>query len=113
MKDGLIFIWVEKELVHDVIKFMEDQAFFYVENVCYVMLDQTQKAGKLRPRLGKVKLFIVLIFENVAVDGTRRIDISSSYVSEPYQYLRKSKKTLLIFRRTSDKKAKCTLELRH
>lgn len=40
MKDGLVFIWVEKEIISDVIKAMEAQDLMYVENVCYVMLDQ-------------------------------------------------------------------------
>lgn len=40
MKDGLVFIWVEKEHICDIIKTFEAQDFFYVENVCYVMLDQ-------------------------------------------------------------------------
>lgn len=39
MKDGLVFIWVEKEIISDLIKCFEAQDFFYVENVCYVMLD--------------------------------------------------------------------------
>ena len=56
------------------------------------MLDQTKKAE---------------------VDATREIDITDSYVYENGMYLRKTKKTLLIFRRISQKKAKCTLELKH
>ena len=47
MKDGLVFIWVEKEIISDIIKCFEEQDFFYVENVCYVMLDQNKKRGKL------------------------------------------------------------------
>jgi hypothetical protein len=39
MKDGLVFIWVEKEIISDLIKVFEDQDFTYVENVCYIMLD--------------------------------------------------------------------------
>jgi tRNA1(Val) A37 N6-methylase TrmN6 len=46
MKDGLLFIWVEKEIIADLIKCFEDQDFFYVENVCYIMLDQNKKQGK-------------------------------------------------------------------
>ena len=92
MKDGLVFIWVEKELIYDVMKCFEMHDFTYVENVCYIMLDQNKKQ---------------------AIDESRDIDISDSYVREQSQYLRKSKKTLLIFRRMSQKKAKCTLELRH
>ncbi len=48
MKDGLVFIWVEKEVISKVIKHMERQDIQYVENVCYVMLDQNQKQGKCR-----------------------------------------------------------------
>lgn len=47
MKDGLVFIWVEKEIIFDVINYMEKQDILYVENVCYIMLDQTYKKSKL------------------------------------------------------------------
>jgi hypothetical protein len=40
MKDGILFIWVEKEFTNDVIVFFESQGFAYVENLCYVMLDK-------------------------------------------------------------------------
>ena len=63
MKDGLVFIWVEKELICDLIKCFEAQDFFYVENVCYVMLDQMKKKG---------------------IDDSRDIDISDSFVREDY-----------------------------
>jgi tRNA1(Val) A37 N6-methylase TrmN6 len=63
MKDGLVFIWVEKELICDLIKCFEAQDFFYVENVCYVMLDQIKKKG---------------------IDDSRDIDISDSFVREDY-----------------------------
>jgi len=49
----------------------------------------------------------------LAIDDSRQIDISSSFVHEKSDFIRKTKKTLLIFRRMSQKKAKCTLELRH
>lgn len=42
MKDGILFIWVEKEFTNDVILFFEQQGFAYVENLCYVMLDKAQ-----------------------------------------------------------------------
>ena len=92
MKDGLVFIWVEKEYIFDLIKCFEKLDFFYVENVCYVMLDQIRKKE---------------------IDDSREIDINDSFVRQEYQFLKKTKKTLLIFRRMSQKKAKCTLELRH
>ena len=39
MKDGMIFIWVEKEYISDIIVHLESMGFYYVENVCYVMLN--------------------------------------------------------------------------
>lgn len=92
MKDGLVFIWVEKEYISQLIKCFESQDFIYVENMCYVMLDQNMKED---------------------TDCTRQINIEDSFVHENSTFLRKSKKTLLIFRRMSNKKATCTLELRH
>jgi hypothetical protein len=46
MVDGLIFVWVEKEIILPVIKFFESQDLIYVENVCWVMLDQTKRKCK-------------------------------------------------------------------
>lgn len=92
MKDGLLFIWVEKEYLSQIIKVLEEQDFVYVENMCYVMLDQNKKEE---------------------IDATRLINIEDAFVHEDYKYIKKSKKTLLIFRRTSNKKGPCTLELRH
>ena len=92
MKDGLVFIWVEKEYISRLIKCFEAQDFFYVENMCYVMLDQNKKDE---------------------IDKTRHTNINDSFVLEKSTFLRKSKKTLLIFRRMSNRKACCTLELRH
>ena len=63
------------------------------------------------------------------IDATKDIDITQSFVREKnteptnlsqakkdktdYGFINKSKKTLLIFRRMSNPKSKCTLELRH
>lgn len=44
--DGLVFVWVEKEIIFDIIRILEKQDLIYVENVCWVMLDQTKRAGK-------------------------------------------------------------------
>jgi len=46
MTDGILFIWVEKEYIMDVVRFLEDQEFYYVENMCWVMLDETMREGK-------------------------------------------------------------------
>lgn len=46
MQDGILFIWVEKEYIMEVANFLEEQDFYYVENMCWVMLDETMKDGK-------------------------------------------------------------------
>ena len=48
MVDGLVFVWVEKEIISEMIKIMEKQDLTYVENVCWVMLDETKRKGKLQ-----------------------------------------------------------------
>lgn len=47
MKDGMLFIWVEKEYIFDVICHLENENFYYVENVCWVMLDESMRKGNL------------------------------------------------------------------
>ena len=39
MKEGMLFIWTEKELIAQIINHFEPQGFTYVENMVYVMLD--------------------------------------------------------------------------
>jgi len=46
MTDGLVFIWVEKEIIYYITKFMENQGFNYVENFVWVMLDPAKRACK-------------------------------------------------------------------
>ena len=47
MSDGLVFIWVPKgKCLSDTIKVFVNKDFYYVENVCFVMLDETKKSGK-------------------------------------------------------------------
>lgn len=45
MVDGILFIWVEKEYIMEVCKFLEGQEFYYVENMCWVMLNEEMKDG--------------------------------------------------------------------
>lgn len=45
MEDGLVFVWVEKELISDVIKVLEKKNLVYVENVAWVTLDNSKKEG--------------------------------------------------------------------
>lgn len=105
MQDGILFIWVEKEYIMDVCKFLEGQDFYYVENMCWVMLDENMKAGKIN------------IFDNlIEVEKTQTQDATPAFVREDYTFLKKSKKTLLMFRRMSKvdgENGHAKLELRH
>lgn len=78
MIDGLVFVWVEKEILSPVIKILEKQDLIYVENVCWVMLDETKRQQ---------------------VDDAKTSDVSPAYIRDNYTYIKKSHKTLLIFRR--------------
>ena len=53
MKDGMLFIWVEKEYISAIIKHLETMNLFYVENVCYVMIDREMEKGKLEREGGE------------------------------------------------------------
>lgn len=89
MRDGMIFIWVEKEYIYDIVTHLESQNFFYVENVCYVMIDKNMEK--------EVRNFAT-------------IDATPAFITEDYTYLKKCHKSLLMFRRTS---SDGRLELRH
>lgn len=89
MKDGMLFVWVEKEYIYEIVVHLETMNFFYVENVCYVMIEPTMEK--------EVRNFAT-------------IDATPAFVHEDYTYLKKSHKSLLMFRRTS---ADGKLELRH
>ena len=65
------------------------------------MLDETKRRGK-----SDLDFLI-----NLEVDEKKTTDVSSAYVRDNYNYIKKSHKTLLIFRRF--KKGSNTLELRH
>ena len=47
LSEGMLFVWVEKEYIMDVVLFFEEQNFYYVENMCWVMLDEKMKKGNL------------------------------------------------------------------
>lgn len=48
MREGILFIWVEKELMYEIIVMFEAQGFSYVENACHVMLDRSQRESTLK-----------------------------------------------------------------
>lgn len=92
MRDGILFIWVEKELILEIIEFLGTQHFEYIENLCYVMLDPEQR------------------------ESTKKInttDATSAIARESYRFLNKSHRTLLMLRRNNKSATGPPLELRH
>ena len=92
LRDGIIFIWVQKELIFSVIKVLESQNFEYVENLCHVMLDP--KYFEATKRIGNT-------------------DATPAIYREPYRFLNKSHRTLLMLRRNIRRQDEQPLELRH
>jgi hypothetical protein len=64
----------------------------YVENVCWVMLDESKREG-----ISIINNFKYYIY--IEVDASMSIDVSPAYVRDESSFIRKSKKTLLMFRR--------------
>jgi len=97
MREGILFVWTEKELMYEIIQHFESMGFYYVENLCYVMLDPSQ------------------------VKSTKEInttDATSAIAREDYMFITKSHRTLLMLRRTQATGQKgsapsAALELRH
>ena len=48
MKEGMLFIWAEKELISEILDHFEPQGFEYVENMVYVMLDSEMRQRKCK-----------------------------------------------------------------
>ena len=45
MKEGLIFVWVERELLGEVIDYFEDKGIKYVENLVWVKLNPKKQSN--------------------------------------------------------------------
>lgn len=80
MKDGIVFLWIEKELIAEIIKIMEQKDFYFIESLCWVMLDETKRHE---------------------VEATCSININPAIVRNDSAYIKSSKKTMLMFRRYS------------
>lgn len=79
MRDGILFIWAEKELIYEIVIHFEKQGFAYVENVTYCMLDKKEQRST--------------VLRNTT-------DATPAIARKNYDFLNKSHKTLLMLRRT-------------
>ena len=68
LSNGMLFCWIEKEILADFIEFWESQKFYFVESVCWVMLDPDRLPGMFRAR------------SPAEIEGREGIDISSALV---------------------------------
>lgn len=78
MKDGILFVWAEKELIYEIIVHFETQGFAYIENLCHVMLDPAERDS-------------VVAYNNT--------DATPAIARKGYQFLNRSHRTLLMLRR--------------
>lgn len=101
MKEGLIFIWVERDMMSEVIEYFEEKGIKYVENMIWVKLNSKNKSSKS-----------YLKSDSVSQNPSNLFDVTDLYSDETYEYFAKSKMTLLIFRKFRPNNQR-TLELRH
>ena len=47
MKEGLVFIWVERDFMSEVIDFFEDKGIKYVENLIWIKLNPKNQTSNL------------------------------------------------------------------
>lgn len=104
MKEGLIFVWTEKEYISDLVYYFEEMGIKYVENLVWVALNPENKSNH------------PLRINNNFIDKSSLtadpFNINDLFKSESYTSFTKSSLTLLIFRKflPSNKRY---LELRH
>jgi len=94
VQEGIIFVWVEKEIMSEVLVHMDFQGFNYIENVCWVHLDKSRK-------------------EFVAKQKTMNVSQCYWLDTAANKILKKAHRTLLMFRRNSTAANAVRLELRH
>ena len=88
MNEGLIFIWVERDLLSDVINYFENIGIKYVENIIWIKLNPTFQQSK--------KVYQIDLNSS---NSNNLFNINDMYNDDNYEYFSKSKMTLLIFRK--------------
>lgn len=49
MKNGIVFIWSDKEILGRLIRVMEEKGFFYIENFTIALLDASKAESTAKP----------------------------------------------------------------
>ncbi|CAD8075394.1 unnamed protein product [Paramecium sonneborni] len=122
MHNGMLFIWCEKDNIMEIIDQVDKLGFNYVENFTTVLLSMEKILTIMpsEPQVRKITEFfskknIKEQKEIKKIDGLRNqeqlpdLDPTQVFWNENYTYFRKTKRTLLMFR----KQSKQQLELRH
>lgn len=123
MKNGILFIWTEKEDIQKMIEIMESVGFAYIENFCLVQLDSdsvyssssstgrsnapktktindffsARSTGESSPIEAPPKLG-VLDFLKANRSRLSSVEVQKVFTSGPGIHFRKTKKTMLMFR---------------
>jgi len=152
MKNGIVFIWSQKEILGKLFKIMEEKGFFYIENFVIALLDASKADSEAKEPEEKNKVKVVERSSRAAskkkIPVATYSDSSSTtesprkgknfqeddlYTENEYflqnlqkypnvqadqvlhtgesEYLRNSKRVLMMFRRTDPQSG--SLELRH
>jgi hypothetical protein len=89
IKEGMIFIWIEKEFLYDTLKFFEKNNFGYVENLTWVKLD---------PNKVKTSIYIYFYLDLKSLSNDP-FDIRDLFATDEYKYFTRSKLNLYLLRK--------------
>lgn len=89
MPNGLLFVWVEKECMQEVLNKMTREGFTYVEYLLWVKLDPAKEMSKI--------LRAIVVLKKMNVEDIR--DFEDLIWKEYYAGFSKVESCLLIFRR--------------
>lgn len=102
MKEGLIFVWTEKEYISDVVDYFESKDIKYVENLVFARLD-SQSGSKLLNIFYNLFLnftfTLYFIVEDASSSKADPFNLTNMFSYEEYTYFTKCHSTLLIFRK--------------
>jgi hypothetical protein len=91
MKEGLIFVWTDKEHISDIVYYFEKQDIKYVENLVWIMLNPDNKGNQI--------LNNVLLYIEQRSSTSDPFNLCNVFKKDEYKHFTKSHLTLLIFRK--------------
>lgn len=133
VRNGIAFVWSEKEILGEIIEAMEEKGFIYIEIFQIIFISSqlcadalgsqqgrgngcgdskatsaTSSAAELsedEPKKITVEVDKGMIMENLNELKTKNID--DLFFAKNYPFFKKSKHTMLMFRRVREKEGRC------